>query len=122
MGQDTAVHVPSLVCAATSNCDELFHFEGTTFNVDAFDWLRELAQDFKLTVLAQKLQGFDSYLMLDELYKQYIVHELTNSQRCQDPVPLHQRWKHRLQRIYLLLRPYNSLTSLKRSFSNTPDH
>lgn len=82
MGQDTAVHVPSLVCAATSNCDELFHFEGTTFNVDAFDWLRELAQDFKLTVLAQKLQGFDSYLMLDELYKQYIVHELTNSQRC----------------------------------------
>ena len=63
--QDTGVHVPNLVCAATSNCDELFHFEGTTCIQDFIDWLRELALDFKLTVLAHNSQGFDSYLNLD---------------------------------------------------------
>ena len=39
------------------------------------DWLRELAMDFKLTVLAHNSQGFDSYLVLDELYRQYVVPE-----------------------------------------------
>ena len=71
--QDTGVHVASLVCAATSNCDELFHFEGSTC-IEAFlDWLRELAQDFKLTVLAHNSQGFDCYLILDALYRQYVM-------------------------------------------------
>ena len=73
--QDTGIHVPNLVCTATSNCDELFHFEGTTCIVSLLDWLRELGQDFKVMVLAHKSQGFDSYLILDELYKQYIVSE-----------------------------------------------
>ena len=63
--QDTGIHVPNLVCAATSNCDDLFHFEGTTCIQDFIDWLRELALDFKLTVLAHNSQGFDSYLNLD---------------------------------------------------------
>ena len=71
--QDTGVHVPNLVCAATSNCDTLFHFEGTTCIKDFLDWLRELSLDFKLTVLAHNSQGFDSYLILDELYRQYVV-------------------------------------------------
>ena len=71
--QDTAVHVPNLVCAATSNCDDLFHFERTTCIRDFLDWLRELSLDFKLTVLAHNSQGFDSYLILDELYRQYVV-------------------------------------------------
>ena len=73
--QDTRVHVPNLVCAATSNCDDLFHFEGTTCIRDFIDWLRELSLDFKLTVLAHNSQGFDSYLILDELYRQYVVPE-----------------------------------------------
>ena len=73
--QDTDVHVPNLVCAATSNCNDLFHFERTTCIRDFLDWLRELALDFKLTVLAHNLQGFDSYLILDELYRQYVVPE-----------------------------------------------
>ena len=73
--QDTGVHVPNLVCAATSNCDELFHFEGATCIRDFLDWLRELARDCQLTVLAHNSQGFDSYLILDELYKQYVVPE-----------------------------------------------
>ena len=71
--QDTGVHVPNLVCAATSNCDELFHFEGATCIRDFLDWLRELARDSELTVLAHNSQGFDSHLILDELYKQYVV-------------------------------------------------
>ena len=73
--EETGIHVPNLVCAATSNCDELFHFEGTTCIVDLLDWLRELGRDYKLTVLAHNSQGFDSYLILDELYKQYVVPE-----------------------------------------------
>ena len=63
--QDAGVHVPNLVCAATSNSDELFHFEGPTC-IEAFlDWLRKLAQDFKLTVLTHNSQGLDSYLIRD---------------------------------------------------------
>ena len=73
--QDTGVHVPNLVCAATSNCDRVFHFEGTTCITDFLDWLRELAMDYQLTVLAHNSQGFDSYLILDELYKQYVFPE-----------------------------------------------
>jgi len=66
--QDTGVHIPNLVCAASSNCEELFHFEGTTCIRDFLDWLRALAQDCTLTVLAHNSQGFDSYLILNELY------------------------------------------------------
>ena len=73
--QDTGVHVPNLVCAATSNCDDLFHFEGTTCIPDFLDWLRDLALDYQLTVLAHNSHGFDSYLILDELYKQYVFTE-----------------------------------------------
>ena len=73
--QDTGVHVPNLVCAATSNCDDLFHFEGVTCIRDFLDWLRNLALDHKLTVLAHNSHGFDSYLVLDELYKQYVFPE-----------------------------------------------
>ena len=73
--QDTGVHVPNLVCAATSNCNELFPFEGVTCICDFLDWLRELALDYQLTVLAHNSQGFDSYLILDELYKQYVFPE-----------------------------------------------
>ena len=73
--QDTGVHVPNLVCAATSNSDELFHFEGSTCIPDFLDWLREVGQDYKLTALAHNSQGFNSYLILDELYKQYVVPE-----------------------------------------------
>ena len=73
--QDTGVHVPNLVCAATSNSDELFHFEGSTCIPYFLDWLREVGQYYKLTVLAHNSQGFDSYLILDELYKQYVAPE-----------------------------------------------
>lgn len=65
----------SKVCAATSNCNELVHIEGTTYIPDFLDWLRALAQDSTLTVLAHNSQGFDSYLILDEFYQQYVVPE-----------------------------------------------
>lgn len=71
--QDSDVQVPNMVCAATSNCDEVFHFKGITCNEEFLDWLRELAQDFKLTFLAHNSQGVDSYLILDALYKHYVV-------------------------------------------------
>ena len=73
--QDTGVHVPNLLCTTTSNCDDLYRFEGTTCIQDFMDWLRELALDFKLTVLAHNSQGFDSYSILDEHYQQYVVPE-----------------------------------------------
>ena len=72
MMQDTGVHAPNLVCAATSNSNELFKFEGSTCIPDFLDWLMKVGE-YKLTVLAHNSQGFDSYLILDELYKQYIV-------------------------------------------------
>ena len=62
--QDTGVHVPNLVCATTSNSDELYRFEGTTCIENFLDWLRELALEFQLTVLAHNSQSFDSYLIL----------------------------------------------------------
>lgn len=46
-----------LVYWDTFNCDEVFQFEGTMCIVDFLDWLTELAQDFKLTVLAYNSQG-----------------------------------------------------------------
>ena len=73
--QDTGVHMPNLVCAATSNSDGLFHFEGPTCIETFLDWFIELAKDFTLTVLAHNSQGFDSYIILDALYRQYIVPE-----------------------------------------------
>ena len=71
--QDTGVHVPNLVCAATSNSNVLFKFEGSTCIRDLLDWLLTVGEESKLTVLAHNSQGFDSYLILNELYKQYIV-------------------------------------------------
>jgi len=35
--------------------------------------LRKLAQDCQLTALVHNCQGFDSYLIFDKLYKQYVV-------------------------------------------------
>ena len=71
--QDTGVHVPNLVCAATSNSNELFKFEGSTCIPNFLDWLLTVGEESKLTVLTHNSQGFDFYLILDELYKQYIV-------------------------------------------------
>ena len=67
------VHVPNLVCAATSNTDTLYQFEGTDCIADFLEWLRELNYEYKLTVLAHNSQGFDSYLILYELYNQYVL-------------------------------------------------
>ena len=50
--QNTGIHVPNIVCAATSNSNELFKFEGSTCIPDFLDWLREVEQDCKVTVLA----------------------------------------------------------------------
>ena len=68
--EDMGVHVPNLVCAYT-----VYHFEGSNCITDFLDWLRELNKEYKLTVLAHNSQGFDSYLILNELYKQYIIPE-----------------------------------------------
>ena len=73
--QDTGAPVPNLVCAATSDTDTVYHFEGSNCITDFLDWLRELNKEYKLTVLAHNSQGFDSYLILNELYKQYNIPE-----------------------------------------------
>jgi len=71
--QDTAVNLPNLVCAAMSDTNTLYHFEGTDFIADFLDWLRELNNECKLTLLAHNSQGFDSYLILNELYNQLVI-------------------------------------------------
>jgi len=77
--QDTGVHIPNLLFAATSNTEELFNFEGETCIRDFIHWLRELALDCKLTVIAHNSQGFDAYLVLDKLFKQYVgVDQIVN--------------------------------------------
>ena len=71
--QDTGVHVPNLVCAATSDTDTLYHFEGTDCIADFLEWLRGLNNEYKITVHSHNSQGFDSYLILNELYNQYVI-------------------------------------------------
>ena len=59
--QDTGIHTPNVLCAATSNCNNLCHFEGTSCIRDFLTWLRELALDFQANdpfkFLAENLAG-----------------------------------------------------------------
>ena len=73
--QETGVHVPNLVCARTSNSAENYTFPGTTCIEDFLEWLRELCIDCKLVTMAHNSQGFDSYFILDKLYRQGICPE-----------------------------------------------
>ena len=81
--QDTGVHVSNLVCAATSNCDS------TTCIPDFLDWLRELAQDFKVAVLAHQFSKLRPLSHLGGTL-QTVHGARTNCQWCQDPVLVHQ--------------------------------
>ena len=67
-----------------SSRDIFCDFEDTIGIEDLLDWLR----DFKLTVLAHNSQGFDCYLILDNLYQRYIVPDQIVIDWCQDPVPI----------------------------------
>ena len=73
--QETGVHVPNLVCAATSNTSNMYNFEGEECITAFIEWLRELNKDYKITVIAHNSQGFDSYFILQKLYNECIMAE-----------------------------------------------
>lgn len=77
--QETDVHVPNLIYAAASDTSQLYPFEGEECVADFLEWLRELNKEHKLTVLAHNSQGFDSYLILQQLYDECIpVEQVVN--------------------------------------------
>ena len=76
--QEGGVHVANLLCAERHDDDEQFVFEGETCLESFLDWVRELTvteeDDRERTVIcvAHNFQGYDSYFVLDEFYRQKI--------------------------------------------------
>ena len=79
--QEGGVHVANLLCAERHDDDEQFLFEGEDCLESFLDWVRELTameeDDRERTVIyvAHNFQGYDSYFVLDEFYKQKICPE-----------------------------------------------
>ena len=75
--QDTGVHVPNLLCAETSEGVQV-DFHGPTCIENFLEWLDPLTntntQDMQRQVIAvaHNAQGYDSYFLLEELYKQCV--------------------------------------------------
>lgn len=76
--QDTGIHVPNLVCAETNEEDTSFIFNGPTCIEQFLTWLQTLTQTDDTEYLRQVIavvhnfQGYDSYFILEELYKQCV--------------------------------------------------
>ena len=76
--QDTGIHVPNLVCAETNEEDTSFVFNGPTCIEQFLTWLQTLTQTDDVEYLRQVIavahnfQGYDSYFILHELYKQCV--------------------------------------------------
>lgn len=78
--QDDGKHVANLLCAETSESDDSVVFERESCIGEFLDWLREdlveedeEGRERPIIVVVHNFQGYDSYFILDELYKQYIV-------------------------------------------------
>lgn len=76
--QDQGEHVPNLICAERGDSDQPFEFKGETCVKAFLDWVRDLTKtnDPDMTcpiiIVAHNFQGYDSYFVLDEFYKQGI--------------------------------------------------
>ena len=71
--QEEGIHVPNLICAMTDQSDDQYHFEGETCVTDFLDWLTAIATDEQPVIaIAHNFQGYDSYFILEELYRQAI--------------------------------------------------
>ena len=76
--QDTGIHVANLVCAETNEEDTSYVFSGATCIEQFLAWLQTLTQTDDVEYLrhviaiAHNFQGYDSYFILEELYKQCV--------------------------------------------------
>ena len=76
--QDQGEHVANLLCAEREDNDQCEVFEGDTCLEEFLDWLRAQTQtndpnvQRQVIAVAHNFQGYDSYFVLDELYKQCI--------------------------------------------------
>ena len=75
--QETGRHEPNLLCAETSFCDKTFTFRGDDCVPDFLKWLMTLVETDVVTnrewiCLAHNFSGYDSYFIVEELYKQAI--------------------------------------------------
>ena len=76
--QDQGEHVANLLCAEREDNDQCEVFEGNTCLEEFLDWLRAQTQtndpnvQRQVIAVAHNFQGYDSYFVLDELYKQCI--------------------------------------------------
>lgn len=76
--QDTGIHVPNLMCSVTNEEDTSFIFNGPTCIEQFLTWLQTLTQTDdteylrQVIAVAHNFQGYDSYFILEELYKQCV--------------------------------------------------
>ena len=76
--QDQGEHVANLLCAELEDSDECQVFQGESCIEAMLDWVRQLTNPNdpdnrrEVIVVAHNFQGYDSYFVLDELYKQRI--------------------------------------------------
>ena len=79
--QEGGIHVANLLCAEMHEVDEQFVFEGENCLESFLDWVRELTvmeddeRERTVICVAHNFQGYDSYFVLDEFYKQKICPE-----------------------------------------------
>ena len=76
--QDQGEHVANLLCAERDDSDQCEVFEGETCVEEFLDWLREQTktnnpqEKREVIAVAHNFQGYDSYFILEQFYKEYI--------------------------------------------------
>ncbi|KAL9960272.1 hypothetical protein ACROYT_G033710 [Oculina patagonica] len=70
--QEDGQHVPNLICAMTSDTETEYQFEGESCVVEFLTWLRRLAEENDIIAVAHNFKGYDSYFILEELYRQAV--------------------------------------------------
>ena len=81
--QETGHHEPNLLCAETSFCDKTFTFHGEDCVPDFLKWFLALVENDVVTnrewiCLTHNFSGYESYLIVEQLYRQAIMHQIMN--------------------------------------------
>ena len=74
--QDTGNHIANLLCAETDHNDTQYTFKGEQCVAEFLEWIHSIANDEsvdKVIVVAHNFKGYDSYFILQELYKQHVT-------------------------------------------------
>lgn len=77
--QKDGVHEPNLLIAETDESDEIHGWQWVTCVEEFLSWLEEKRSEDEqrtITVLFHNFQGYDSYMILKELYNQCRAHDL----------------------------------------------